>query len=198
MNIMPGDQFGDLTVIERAGKDACNYILWRCACVCGSTADVRSARLRTGKTKSCGCRRAIGNTHFTKVTAPKRVGPRHTDHPAYQIHAHRHHRATWPPEWENRSEFFRAVLPSWEPDTDLTARIPELPLSASNWCWQPRLLRVQQMGRTGCRPVVINGTLFPSLRAAHRALNINYWALHSRIRSANFPDYKYASEGAAA
>jgi hypothetical protein len=61
-----GQRFGKLTVVGRArsrGKTA----VWRCRCACGRFEDVRSDRLRTGHTTSCGCEKkaaqfAPGNT----------------------------------------------------------------------------------------------------------------------------------------
>ena len=46
-------QFGDLTVIEKAG--VCKKAtLWRCRCTCGKESIVRLGNLRSGHTKSCG------------------------------------------------------------------------------------------------------------------------------------------------
>lgn len=51
-----GQRFGYLTVIDRAesvGSD--RGLRWNCQCDCGKQVIVPSARLRQGKTKSCGC-----------------------------------------------------------------------------------------------------------------------------------------------
>ena len=51
-----GQRFGYLTVIDRAesvGSD--RGLRWNCLCDCGKQVIVPSARLRQGKTKSCGC-----------------------------------------------------------------------------------------------------------------------------------------------
>jgi len=57
---LAGQRFGNLTVIARngilAGKAA-----WRCACDCGATTTVASCHLRSGATRSCGCRRSAAN-----------------------------------------------------------------------------------------------------------------------------------------
>lgn len=52
---LTGERFGKLVVIERAGNDKYGSIVWKCACDCGNTREVRSASLRNGHTKSCGC-----------------------------------------------------------------------------------------------------------------------------------------------
>ena len=50
-----GQKFGRLTVIEMAGKDKHQKILWKCKCDCGNEVIVVGCRLRKGHTKSCGC-----------------------------------------------------------------------------------------------------------------------------------------------
>lgn len=53
MNLV-GQRFGKLVVIERADNRG-NSAYWRCECDCGNITDVRTAYLKSGKTKSCGC-----------------------------------------------------------------------------------------------------------------------------------------------
>ena len=55
---LTGQRFGKLVVIERGedyrkGFSMCTR--WRCRCDCGKETLVRSYRLRSGQTKSCGC-----------------------------------------------------------------------------------------------------------------------------------------------
>lgn len=52
---LTGQRFGRLVVVERAGTNKSGNALWRCLCDCGNTTEVRSADLRRGATKSCGC-----------------------------------------------------------------------------------------------------------------------------------------------
>lgn len=56
---LTGQQFGKLTVLERAedyvtpkGK---HQIMWKCQCECGNTKNIRGVTLRNGKSTSCGC-----------------------------------------------------------------------------------------------------------------------------------------------
>lgn len=58
--IKPGDRFGYLTVLAEAphglranGKKVRQ---WRCRCVCGQESAYRDARLKSGNSRSCGCR----------------------------------------------------------------------------------------------------------------------------------------------
>ena len=50
--------FGRLTVVDDSGEREGSHIIWLCDCNCG-TIDVKTTgkRLRSGKTKSCGCLR---------------------------------------------------------------------------------------------------------------------------------------------
>ena len=52
-----GQNFGKLTVIERAGKDEWGKITWRCRCECGNEKIAPGNALERGYTKSCGCLR---------------------------------------------------------------------------------------------------------------------------------------------
>jgi len=52
-----GQQFGRLTVLERAPPEGRNA-RWRVRCECGDERTVRSFSLRSGETRSCGCLQA--------------------------------------------------------------------------------------------------------------------------------------------
>ena len=63
-----GKKFGSLTVICQAGRDKHNKIHWMCKCDCGGSATPSSQALKSGNTKSCGCRKveatkALRTTH---------------------------------------------------------------------------------------------------------------------------------------
>ena len=47
--------FGRLVVVSFNGLTKRNEAIWRCRCSCGNYKDVRTALLKKGKTKSCGC-----------------------------------------------------------------------------------------------------------------------------------------------
>lgn len=59
---LTGQQFGRLTVVERAGQTPAGNSLWRCSCSCGGQVVARAQRLRGGQ-KSCGC---IGREQRTR------------------------------------------------------------------------------------------------------------------------------------
>lgn len=54
---LTGKRYGRLTVVEYAGKTNNGKTLWKCNCDCGEIAIIRSDRLKSGETKSCGCER---------------------------------------------------------------------------------------------------------------------------------------------
>lgn len=55
---LTGQQFGRLTVIERAPDNPLSgHAEWLCRCECGETIIVRGWGLRSGRTVSCGCAR---------------------------------------------------------------------------------------------------------------------------------------------
>ena len=51
---LSGEKFGLLSVIE-AGKQEKSKTTWLCRCECGGTVVIKTAYLRNGDTKSCGC-----------------------------------------------------------------------------------------------------------------------------------------------
>lgn len=65
--IAPGQQFGHLTAIEfverqaRPGKRRTRYLkMWRFSCDCGRDTVVPEIYVRSGNSKSCGCRKLLG------------------------------------------------------------------------------------------------------------------------------------------
>lgn len=55
---LTGKVFGHLTVLRRDESVTGGKAKWICRCICGNTVSVFSSSLRSGKTKSCGCRSA--------------------------------------------------------------------------------------------------------------------------------------------
>ena len=51
-----GHRFGDATVVTRHGCDSTGKASWACVCDCGSSFVATGANLKSGNTKSCGCR----------------------------------------------------------------------------------------------------------------------------------------------
>lgn len=80
---MTGQQYGRLTVLERAGSTNAGIAKWLCQCTCGNKIIVQGNHLRNGHTLSCGCIQKekasqlnvkdITNQKFGKLTAIKRL-----------------------------------------------------------------------------------------------------------------------------
>lgn len=66
-----GLRVGKLTVIKEFGRSNFGAVLYLCKCDCGNESIVRSGRLRSGETKSCGCynRTNLTGKKFGKLTA---------------------------------------------------------------------------------------------------------------------------------
>jgi hypothetical protein len=56
---MIGMKFNKLTVLEQNATSESKKLHYRCACECGAFSIVDGAALRSGNTKSCGCRRKV-------------------------------------------------------------------------------------------------------------------------------------------
>lgn len=50
-----GKKIGRWLVVEEAGRNKYNNVLWRCICDCGNEKLVATPNLTQGKSKSCGC-----------------------------------------------------------------------------------------------------------------------------------------------
>lgn len=69
---MTGKVFGNLTVIECAGKPQGKKTFhWKCKCSCGKEVIVDGAALRSGNTKSCGCLRSFGLKKYNAEQSEK-------------------------------------------------------------------------------------------------------------------------------
>lgn len=55
-----GQKFGRLTVVSRAENDKYGKTMWNCICDCGKVKEkpVIAYQLKSGKTKSCGCKKS--------------------------------------------------------------------------------------------------------------------------------------------
>lgn len=58
---LTGKTYGDLTVLNRAEnatrKSGREIVMWNCLCVCGKKTIIEGSAIRSGHTKSCGCRK---------------------------------------------------------------------------------------------------------------------------------------------
>lgn len=72
-----GQRFGKLVAIKPAGKNKKGEIKWLCKCDCGISTISVGSKLRSGKTKSCGCRLPLSHDitgqKLGHITVIKRV-----------------------------------------------------------------------------------------------------------------------------
>ena len=61
--------FGDLTVIGKSPKTCKSGSMWECRCSCGAVVTVARCNLKSGNTKSCGCK-----SHILTIESRKRKG----------------------------------------------------------------------------------------------------------------------------
>ena len=61
---LSGERFGILQVMERAENQK-RKTRWKCLCECGNETIIPTNDLRSGKTKSCGCRQNCGTHGLT-------------------------------------------------------------------------------------------------------------------------------------
>lgn len=94
LSVSIGNRYGKLTVKERISPIGEKPVKWRCTCDCGGSTITTTDKLKSGKTKSCGClrREHARKTHgmsdtrlYTIWCAMKRrcYTPGDTDYPWY-------------------------------------------------------------------------------------------------------------------
>ena len=73
MNDLTGQTFGELTALfsDTVAKDG--QRIWHCRCSCGKEIDVRAGALRSGKTKSCGCKTSKGNLAIRLILEKRKI-----------------------------------------------------------------------------------------------------------------------------
>lgn len=72
---LTGQQFGELTVIERSEKKYPNNraILWKCQCSCGNICYPSTNSLTSGHTQSCGCKNSKGENKIISILTEKNI-----------------------------------------------------------------------------------------------------------------------------
>lgn len=76
---LAGKVFGKLTAVECLGTNEQGYVVWKCKCECGGETVTRTASLKGGTTKSCGCiivnpREDLTGKVFGKLTVIEYAG----------------------------------------------------------------------------------------------------------------------------
>lgn len=85
-----GRRFGRLTIpLDATPEVRKRCLYWPCVCDCGANTTIKGERLRTGRTKSCGClrgsrmREAMRGRRFGRLTIPLDATPEYSNNHAY-------------------------------------------------------------------------------------------------------------------
>src|SRR5437899_3236677 len=54
-----GSIFGSWTVVKRVANNIHNQVMWECRCECGKIVSIVGSSLRSGHSRSCGCKKAL-------------------------------------------------------------------------------------------------------------------------------------------
>lgn len=76
--VYEGAKIGGLYLVRKVGRAK-----WRCICVCGRDYEVKESRLRSGNSKSCGCRRQMWDLEAAYETDRGVDGDVDADSPGY-------------------------------------------------------------------------------------------------------------------
>ena len=155
---MIGQKFNELTVLYRAanqGSRAC----YKCQCSCGAVTYVSGTRLRSGKTKSCGCLRSKNM---------RRIATKHGNsaHPLYARWCNMHARCYDPKSnrfayygargvvvcerWHDFGAYLEDVLPTYREGLTLDRKNNDGNYAPDNFRWAS--YRTQARNKT--RPCV--------------------------------------------
>ena len=145
---MVGETYGRLTVLAKVGT-ACT-----CRCSCGATAVVRMDKLRSGKTKSCGCLRSERWNARSKVA--RRLGllwsnmKQRCHNPAHPAFARYGGRGIYVCErWRESSDAFIAdMAPSYSPGLTLERIDNDKGYSPDNCVWADWFQQASNRGNT--------------------------------------------------
>jgi hypothetical protein len=78
-------RYGRLTVVARCGANTRGEAHWFCRCDCGGETIVRGSVLRSGHTKTCGCRKGIRRLrHHDRDGLPVIAAPSNPEYGAYR------------------------------------------------------------------------------------------------------------------
>lgn len=186
-----GQQFGRLTVVERAGSDGYNS-LWKCQCSCSLdvVVTVSSSNLRKGTTTSCGClqRESAKARHTTHGKRGSRI---YTIWRAIKQRCYDSSRPEYPnyggrgiamdPQWKESFEAFHADV--GDPPSDrhtLDRRDNDGPYTKANCRW--RTMKEQQNNRRNNLPHLTFNGKTQSIVEWAKELGMNPSTLRTRFR----------------
>lgn len=119
-----GQTYGRLTVLELSHRTALGYPYWRCRCACGKEVIVSANNLRTGNTKSCGCKIAENAAQLNFVHG-------HSGTPTYIVWTNMNRRCRNPQGKDRRTYKGVKICARWRKFSNFFADMGEKPKGKS-------------------------------------------------------------------
>lgn len=199
---MKGLRFGRLVVLD---KDLTPR-MWKCLCDCGKTTLTTGANLRKGSVRSCGClmrewSKFLGsNPEFVaKRSVPKKHGEasrRAGRTVEYKLWRGMRDRCNRPghkdyknwggrgisvcERWDDFANFLSDMGRRPSPDHSIDRIAPDGNYSPENCRWATSFEQTSEH-RRNLTPVTVNGTPYPSLKAACRGEGVPHSRTHMRL-----------------
>jgi hypothetical protein len=191
---MAGQRFGKLEVVEFAGLDKWNYLVWKCRCDCGRDTLVVQAMLlrKRNGVRSCGCAKIDALKHRAKHGM--------SASPEFRIWAAMWTRCTNPRQshwmkyggrgiticerWKSFANFYADMGPKPSPEHSIDRRDNNKGYEPSNCRWATQ---VEQMNNTSRSAKVEYLGRVETITKWAEILGINYSSLRARYQRGDQP-----------
>lgn len=192
---LTGRRFGMLVALSMDGVDSYRQRMWRCVCDCGRTVVMVGRNLRSGNSKSCGCRSAVKATHKMSKTRIYNIWSgmiTRTTNPAASKWKHYGGRGiTVCDAWRDFENFYADM---GDPEGKTLERVNNnAGYSKQNCVW------ADQRTQSGNRRVNVRvsiGNKEMCLAAACRLVGVNYGTARTRLFELGWPADKALCHGA--